>query len=380
MKDGRRVLFCTLGYEPGRVGGAERQARLQAQELARRGWRVDVVTARDPGTPSGRMDGLMIRRLPRLNVRFLRTLTYAPMLVAWLLGNVRRYDVVHVHLANWQADLVIPICRLFHVPAYVKLAAGGPRGEIGRMRKVAWLTRYVGIRGATRAQATSNEIEADLKAIGVPGSRIVRIPNGLPPGVFVPPSAAQRKARRRELNLPGGKPLVLYCGRFARYKGVTDLIEAWDGSQAASSAVLVLVGVPAIDDPVEVDESPSIEVRPWTTEVAAYLQACDIYVHPSHADGMPNAVLEAMASGAAVIATRIAAIPEMLTDGVDGLLVASGSVEELRQAIDSLVADPALTARLSSAAALRAARDYPIEAVVDRIEVAYREMLATRPR
>lgn len=379
MRSERRVLFCTLGFEPGPVGGAERQARLQAEELVGRGWRVDVVTARDPGTRSGRMGPIHVRRLPRLNRRPFRTITYLPVLFAWLLANARRYDVIHVHLANLQADVAGVACRLLGVPLYVKIATGGPRGEIARMRPVSWLTRYVGIRWAARAQATSTEIVADLRSLGVPDERIVRIPNGLPQDAFTPVSAANRVELRRELGLPEGRILVLHAGRFARYKGVLDLVQAWNHLVSSQGASLVLVGGPAIDDPVAIPEMAGIILVPWTDRVADYFRACDIYAHPSHADGMPNAVLEAMATGLAVVATRVAAVPEMIAHGKTGVLVDIHDVTGLRAAIVRLIDDARLRRRVGAAAADHAKKTYPIAAVVDRIEVAYREMLAEDP-
>ena len=375
MSQPRRVLFCTLGYEPGPVGGAERQARLQAEELTRRGWRVDVVTARDPGTKSERVDGVFVRRLRRVNRRPFRTVTYLPVLAAWLLLNVRRYDLVHVHLANLQADVAAAACRLFRVPLYVKLAAGGPRGEIARMRPVSWLTRYIGVRWAGRAQATSSEIEGDLQRVGIPAERIVRIPNGLTLDAYRSVDAEERARLRRDLGLPEDDVLVLYAGRFAGYKGVLDLVRAWSDLQTPHASKLVLVGGPAVDDPVDVPEGKDTFVVPWTQQIAAYFQACDIYAHPSHADGMPNAVLEAMSTGMAVVATRVAAVPEMISDGETGLLVPIGDVQALRAGIARLISDDELRRRLGAAAAVEARRTYPITAVVERIEAAYNELL-----
>jgi glycosyltransferase involved in cell wall biosynthesis len=376
----RSVLLCTLGYEPGPVGGAERQARLQAEELSRRGWRVEVLTARDPGTTSGRMGSVFIRRLPRLNRRPFRTLTYLPVLFAWLLLNVRKYDIVHVHLANLQADVAAVPCRLFRVPLYVKLAAGGPRGEIARMRPVSWLTRYVGIRWAGRVQATSNEIAADLHAIGIRDERIVRIPNGLAMNGLSPASPEERSRLRRDLALPETDILVLYAGRFAGYKGVLDLVQAWAGLEAPQPARLVLVGGPAIDDPVAVPPTRDMLVISWTDRIGNYFRSCDIYAHPSHADGMPNAVLEAMSCGMAVVATQVAAVPEMISERETGLLVPIGDVEALRAGIAELIADEDLRARLGHAATAAARRTYPITAVVDKIEAAYGAMLQERGR
>ena len=376
MSKPRRVLFCTLGYEPGPVGGAERQARLQAEELQRRGWTVDIVTPRDPGTSSGRVGAIRVRRLPAFPQRALRTATSPVVLFAWLLGNLRRYDLVHVHLANLQADVAALAARPFGVPLYVKLAAGGPRGEIARMRPVAWLTRRVGLRWAARTQATSSEIVRDLEAVGVPDARIVRIPNGLADEAYRPATSAERKRLRRKLGLPEDRVLALYAGRFAGYKGVQDLADAWSKLEPSQPATLVFVGAPAIDDPVEIPPATVTIVHPWTDRVVEYLQACDIYAHPSHADGMPNSLLEAMAVGLACVATRVASVPEMIDDGRSGLLVDIGDVKGLRSAIGRLIDGKDLRARLGRAAAKEILERYRIGSVVDQIEAAYLDILA----
>ncbi len=373
----RRVLFCTLGYEPGPVGGAERQARLQAEELARRGYSVEVVTQRSGQTGTGRVGGIRVTRLPCFGAGTARTGTYLPFLVAWLLLNVGRYDIVHVHLANLQADVVALAGRLGRVPIYIKIATGGPEGEIARMRKVAWATRYVGIRSARRVQAISAEIETDLALLGIPTERVVHIPNGLDAHVYHPVSAHERAALRRELDLPKDELLVLYAGRFARYKGILDLLEAWRQVTPSVPATLVVVGEAALDAPVgELPETPRTIVRPWSPRIASYFQACDLYVHPSYSDGMPNVVLEAMACGLAVVATRVAAVPTMIEDGVTGRLVEIGSIEGLRAAIEGLAGDPETRTRLGLAAAEHVAATYPIARVVDLIEETYEEMLA----
>jgi len=148
----------------------------------------------------------------------------------------------------------------------------------------------------------------------------------------------------------------------------------------STPATLILVGEPALDAPVgDLPKPAHTIIRSWTPRIAAYYQACDVYVHPSHADGMPNVVLEAMACGMAVIATRVAAVPTMIEDGRTGMLVDIGNVEQLRAAIKTLAADPAARARLGAAASEHVAATYPIARVVDRIEEAYEDILGSSP-
>jgi glycosyltransferase involved in cell wall biosynthesis len=322
------------------------------------------------------VSGVTVHRLPRLDRRPFRTITYLPVLFAWLLRNGSRHDLVHVHLANLQADVAAIATAASRVPLYVKLAAGGPRGEVGRMRRVAWATRYVGIRRARRVQAISQQIASDLLGIGIPESRILAIPNGIPlDGGLL----EDRSRARAELELPDG-PLVLYAGRFATYKGVPDLLEAWRRMRR-TDAHLVLVGEPAIDDPLA--EPPSGEgviVRSWSRDIRRYHAACEVFVLPSHAEGMSNALLEAMVSGMAVIATRVGGAPEMIDDRHSGRLVDPGDIDGLAAAMNELLDDEGTRFALGREASATARSRYGIETVVDRIEAAYRDVLAEATR
>jgi glycosyltransferase involved in cell wall biosynthesis len=370
-----KVLFCTLAYYPSEAGGAEHQGRLQAEALVRRGHEVTVVCARRDQAKSGAINGVSVVRLANIRRQPFRQISYLASLALYLLIRLNNFDLVHVHLANLQADVAVAFARLYRKPSYLKLAAGGRRGEIGRMSKIAFITRLFGIRHATRVQAISDEIEADLEQIGVHGERVRRIPNGLDICQFRPPSSSEKAECRRALGLPEDAVIVLYMGRFARYKGVLDLLTAWQSLQP-SSATLLLVGTANTEN--SISEMPDLEglvVHPWTRDTLLYYHAADIFVLPSHVEGMSNALLEASAGGLAVVATRVGAAEEVVTHGETGLLVEPGDVAGLRGALTSLLGDPCLRARLGAAAAERVRREYAIEVVVDRIEQEYRSLV-----
>jgi glycosyltransferase involved in cell wall biosynthesis len=369
-----RILVCTLGAEPSPVGGAERQAWRQAVELATRGHSVTIVCPWTPGTRSGGRSGVRIVRLPQAPVRYIRTLTYAPFLFLYIVTRGREADLVHVHLGNLQADAIAPAARLVRRPVYLKIAAGGPLGEVQRFAWLAPVTRRIGIRWPRRVQAISDEIEADLMAAGVRRERIVRIPNGLDTDLIAPASLARRRALRSGLGLPRDRGIVLYLGRFAGYKGIADLLAAW--AVLDRPALLLLVGEPALDDPIPLPEaSESVMVRGWTSDVGDYLGAADILVQPSHAEGMSNTMLEAMAAGLAIVATDVGAAREMLRDGA-GIVVPPRDPERLAAALSSVLDNPDRRAALGAAARAAAVDRYSIRSVVDRIEAAYAALLA----
>jgi glycosyltransferase involved in cell wall biosynthesis len=288
--------------------------------------------------------------------------------------NARRFDLVHVHLANLQADAVVPIARVLRRPVYVKVACGGSEGEVTRFAGVARVTRWVGLRGATRVQALSDEIEGELLEVGVRRERIRRIPNGLDGRAFRRPSDEARICLREQLDLPARGVIVLYVGRFARYKGLDDLLDVWT-SRSRAEATLVLVGTADTDKPIgTLAARPDIVVRDWTNSIATYLGAADVFVYPSHADGMSNAVMEAMSAGLAVAASRSGATAEIIEDGANGLLFDAGNREQIAKSLDVLIGSPSLRRRLGHAAA-NTIRRFGIESVMDDIERAYFEMV-----
>jgi glycosyltransferase involved in cell wall biosynthesis len=378
-----RILFCTLDYFPGVAGGAEHQARLQAEALAKLGHNVVVVCPGLRLPRRHRVDGVNVRRLPFIDRRPLRKLTYYLRLAPFLLRNARHFDIVHVHLANVQADVIVAICNLMGTPVYVKCACGGSVGEVARgNRHFAKVTRWYGLRHAACVQALSPEIEAEVLSVGTPANRVARIPNGIDLGHFAPATPQERHRARERLDLPMEKLIFLFVGRFVTYKGLDDLRAAWD-RLVLPGAVLVLVGEPIVgestlDHPTDpIESTDTVLVRGWTADVRSYLHAADVYVHPTHGDGMSNALLEAMACGLAILATRLGSTAGLLEHEHDALLVDPAAPDQLAGAIRRLAADPDLRARLR-VRAVRASRRFEIGTVVEQIEDAYRRIVAAR--
>jgi len=374
------VLFLVWQYHPIPAGGAEHQAQLQAEELVRRGHKVTVVTRQVQGVGSGVINGVNVRRLPSIDRHPFRTLTYLCALSLYLIWSLRRFQLVHVHLVGVYTDVVVLLSSLFRTPVYLKIAAGGESGEVRKLKSYARVTRLYGLRHAACIQALSDEIAEELRSVGIQEQRIVRIPNGVQIAETRRTTEATTQARR-ELDLPLGSTVVLYLGRFSRYKGVTDLMEAWTALTPAD-AVLVLVGFRPENPPEEqlefANPPPTVVVREWTSTPGAYLVAADVFVLPSHSEGMSNALLEAMAGGLAVVATRVGAAATLIEHGMTGLIVEPGHPEELASSISELLKDEGYRQRLGAAASVSIRQSYSITAVVTRIEEAYASILSPR--
>ena len=368
------VLFLTLAYFPDTTGGAERQARLQAEALVRRGHAVTVVCARQPGRRGTVMhiEGVEVRRVGFPAAPASRV-WYVVALVMWVLLNVRRFDVVHVHALRLPSNLAAWLPVLLRRPVYVKIAAAGEQGETAYWAR-GWRRRITVLPRASRVQALTDEIVSQLTEAGVARERIVLLPNGIDLARFQPVDSETKQAQREALGLPADGVIVLYCGSLQPLKGTPDLLDAWT-RLALSNATLVLVGEAAAGH--RVPATKGAIHRPWQEDVAPYLRAADVFVLPSRAEGMSNALLEALASGLAVVSTRVGAAGALIKDREQGLLVAPWDVSGLATALREVIEDPAMRESLASRAP-GAVSALGIDTVAARIEEVYSDMVVRK--
>jgi glycosyltransferase involved in cell wall biosynthesis len=169
---------------------------------------------------------------------------------------------------------------------------------------------------------------------------------------------------------------VLWLGRFDEARGFADVLEAWRPLRADPRLALLLVGRPAGLRPVTPDAGDNVHVVPWLADPNDALLAADVFVLPSHGEGMANALLEALASGLPVISTPVGAGASLVGASGAGLIVPVGDVAALRAALVELT-DAGADRATMAAAARAAVADLTIDRVVDRVEAVYRELLRT---
>ena len=375
-----RYLYCTWGYQPDEFGGAERQAKAQAEELARRRHVVTVVCPRWRGTKSSVAQGVDVRRLRFVQHRPYTSASYSVALFWFLLKRAHHFDLIYVHHAYFQADAAVLAALIRGRPVVVKVAASGEHGEIARMKRLGWAaaTRLIGLRMATRVQATSADIEQEVISVGVKRDRILTMPNGVDTSAFRPASPEEKRGARARLGLPGEGLITLFVGRLARHKGVNDLLSVWPRLKQSDS-VLVLVGSRTTMDSVDpLQSSDRVIVREWSDDITQYYHAADIFVLPSYVEGMSNAMLEAMACGLAVVSTRVGAAECVLEDGVSGRLICAGDTDQLESALREVMGSPAARSQLGEKARSRIEVGFSLQSVVNRIETLAGELAVRR--
>ena len=383
-----RVAMLCQGYYP-QVGGLERQLTDVSCELARRGLEVHVLTRRCSGSAAFEItSGVRVHRLPAPPPKGLASLSYTLNALA-LLGALRP-DVLHAHELFSPATTAVAARALGSYPIAATVHGGG---EIPRLLQ-KWLgkSRLSLFRARIdRFVAIDQDIDRQLEEQGVAAHLRVRIPNGVNLARFRPVSAAEKELRRAELNLPAG-PLAVFAGRLVTLKRVDRLLEAWQRVrlQHPEATLLILGSGPqetALKQMAAGGHAFSAQADPQgrgeicflgeVQNVAAYLQAADLFILPSSCEGLSVALLEAMACGVPVIATAVGGNVELVEHLRTGWLVAGeddGLAGRLAEGMEALLAQQPLRARLAQAAVGSIERTYSLAAVAARLHALYDEL------
>ncbi|MGH7408563.1 MAG: glycosyltransferase family 4 protein, partial [Candidatus Methylomirabilales bacterium] len=354
-----RLCLCVSLFRPA-IGGAERQAEQLARVLAARGHRVTVVTQRLPGTaPEEELDGVrVVRAIRTCNRGPLFGLTYVLSLAYYLLRYQGSFDLIQANYLYLDAFTALATRPLHRKPVILRPAGGGPGGDLTRLPTLRFwplwprLDRPIHalllrtMRRADAVVALSSQLADEVRAAGFPPTRIVRIPNGVDHRQFVPVDGATRRARQAALGAAG--PVLTFVGRLHAQKDVATLLDAAGRLRAEWPGIhVLLVGAGPEEDALRclargLELKAQVRFTGGVADVIPYLDATDVFVHPSRAEGMPGALLEAMACGLPCVATRIGGTADVITDGEDGLLVKPGDVAGMTAAIARLLADPEL--------------------------------------
>ena len=184
---------------------------------------------------------------------------------------------------------------------------------------------------------------------------------------------------------PLGPKLVLFVGKLGARKGVPELLRSFQALAARhDTAKLVLMGDGDVNATRDLASTLGIADRVsctgWTNSetVHANMEQATVLVLPSHNENMSLALLEAMIRGLPVITTPVGEHRSVIADGHDGLFVPPGDVPALRTAIERVLEDPDLAARLGRAARERVLRDFAISSNHQRIADVYDELSGTR--
>ncbi|MEQ1870478.1 MAG: glycosyltransferase family 4 protein [Vicinamibacterales bacterium] len=398
-----RILILSTYYHPV-VGGSETNARQLATYLQQRGFVVTVLTKRVGRDVPNRetLDGVTIIRvrpggsrsqwqkwlmLPSVFFTMLRLghqfdLVFSPdyrgigiagILAALVLGRPSAMGTQALGVIN--AHNLDPILARLHV-----------RTSSGIARIIRWPFQAIYTR-ADAYPAITRAIEREAIAAGVPPERVHFLPNSVDIQRFRQPLPGEREEIRRRLGWQTDKTICLYLARLSREKGLMDLMAAW--REVTAGHAMLYVGGPDMEGHsfnvgpaarafvVEHGLQDRVRFLGPTSEPYTLLRAADLLVQPSHWEAAPFGVLEAMATGLPVVATRVGGMAEYLTHEETALLCEPHDPTGLACQLTRMIGDEAMRARLAEAGRAIVLRDFDQAVICDRYATLF-TALATR--
>ena len=373
-----RILMVVDGQYPA-TGGAEMQVRLLSATFARQGHQVQILAPRLYPSQALRetIDGISVQRIAYPRIKGMGAILLDLRFAAFLLHRHRDFDAIHIHMMHNLAGAAGWMRRWIRPTMTVKVSGaaefhGGILDAALRHKPVHRILN-AGARQIDAVQCISHYTYQVMQDAGYPASKLHLVPNAVDCTRFVQakPDAS-------------GNLCVVFVGRHVAVKGLDVLLSAWAALQRPAGSRLVLAG----DGPEherlrhlasELGIADSVEFPGIVTDVPALLASANLYVQASHQEGLPNAVLEAMAAGLPVVATRISGHEDVVEHGRTGFLVPPNDPAALAQAMHSLLADSDQRRDMGKAARDATEQNFCADIITHRLLRVYRGTDPTSP-
>jgi len=388
-----RVLMLSYGHlrptsGASQIGGAARQCLKLSKALISQNVDVTILTNRLSWShpAHGTVEGVPVVFLntwrPLFDRRGLtRVGTYVYMLctLLYLFRHRNEYDIIHAHSALVSGFVGVLAGRWLKRTSIIKVMNSGFRNDIVRFRQdrttpgARWMADY--LIHCDRVITLNTMAYDQLISLGFRPTQIELIPNGV--------EVAEIEAKK---SYDGADVMrVIFVGRLDEAKGLDVLLDAFKiliTRQAARACQLTIVGKGPLECQLH-ERARALGIAEWVRfagevmDVPAYLSGCDIFVLPSRAEGVSNALLEAMASGLACIATDIPGNDVLIQHERNGLLVEEDAEVALAGAIHRLASDADLRERLGRAARQTVEHQFDIADIAREYASLYKRLLET---
>ena len=288
----------------------------------------------------------------------------------------RRPDIIQSHMVK--SHFLVRLSGLRRRLPWVAFHHGYTTTDL-KMELYNRLDRW-SLPAADRVVTVCGAFAGQLTRIGVSPEKIFVRHNSINLNGTPPPSAGDARALRERLGIAEGERVVLAVGRLSREKAHVDLVNALGRLRAGGADFrLVVVGEgperPAVESAAcEQGISDRVVFAGHVSDVRPFYALADVLALPSHSEGSPNVLLEAMAAGLPVVATAVGGVPEIVAHEESALLVGPRDPEALAAAVGRMLRDEPLARRLSERAAALIAESYTPDAYARSVAGLYREV------
>lgn len=367
----RRLRILFFGTQMA-IGGAQKLLLEQARWFHNHGHDVTAVFFYDKqGLQERWQAGLDFPLLTLASVGPRASLVQRPWALAagllrlWRLIHKERFDVVESFTYDSNI-LALPIACLAGVPARIATHHGVIEGFPGWIERIhVWLMN-AGV-ASVLVSVSGKTLEQALRA-GVRPERNLVIPNGIPPMTI---GSVDRLAVRHNIGIEDGGALLLSVGRLVYQKGHEYLVQAMPrvlNRFPATTAVICGEGALRPDLETQISDlglNGRVKLLGNQNDIGKFLASADVFVLPSRWEGLPVALLEAMAAGLPVVATRVEGVDEVVEDERQGLLVPPEDSDAVASALLQLIGDEGLRRQIGEAGRERVASLYTLDIMCD---------------
>lgn len=297
--------------------------------------------------------------------RLKRLLSIIQMLI-YLIKLKGKYDLIHLHTLSWAGLLVGPWARLNKIPSiYESVLQGSDTPEAIKATFLGYI-KYKCLKSFTAILTISKALEDDYLNAGFERKQLYTLMNPVNEKIFRPIKDNKEKIQlRQNLALPSDSKIILFVGSVKRRKGIQHLIKAFiECSFLIKNLFLLIIGPankndnPSIEETFVYDLHQQLEVYNLTTRVkfvglikekellADFYRVSDVFVFPSHREGLGNVVLEAMSSGLPVVASELPVLRDVIKNNVDGVFVPIGEHQAIVDSLLYILRNPAFQRKL----------------------------------
>jgi glycosyltransferase involved in cell wall biosynthesis len=375
-------VYMFLYYFPPQYSGSAIQAISLANKLKDRDIRVTFITVNhDAAAINDEVDGFKVYRIHEGKGKYGELALWKNM---WSLlkQKHKEFDIIHSHGAYLRNSFIGPLSKLLGKKSLVKISLsdddlnGMGKGKSGWLHKkfISQIDRYISI---------SKRITDELQHYKFPEKKIREIPNGVDTERFYPVSYQDKIALRKKHEFPEDRIIFLYAGVIDERKNVKWLIEEWKKVAENNSGILLIVGPVSREDKnrqfyngLKDNEKilrNALRFMEYTDNIEELYKTADAFILPSVNEGMPNVVLEAMASGLPCLVSNISGAEDVI-NGRNGILFNSKEPASFHSGLEKL---NDLTFRTSVGIEARRSIEsrYSISHVAGEYSDLYKEML-----
>jgi glycosyltransferase involved in cell wall biosynthesis len=373
-----KVAILGARSYPPKMSGIDNQMFELSNRLAARGHEVFIFTAGGSAGP----DGVHVMKVPQIKAEFgdvsMSYLTCNAFSLPYVARMVKRHRIDVIHANNPIAGMIgAAVKRLTGRPLVYTIRGTIPDNIRARGSRVGRLLSVFEKRALSQADAVTAITPYILKTT-MAWHRCKKhgtvIPNGIDLEKF---GLGDGEKIRMEFGLRGW--VLLFIGRLVGVKGVETLLDAAGCIKDGAETRIVIVGDGPLMDALKLRAGKNIVFTGMRRDIPDFLAACDALILPSFHEGFPNVVLEAMAAGRPVIASRIMSMPDIVRDGKTGLLFEPGNSAELAEKISAMLENKKKMKEMGRAA-LRASEKYSWNKLADEFENVYESVSANRSK